>query len=50
MVAEIRYLESAGNYVRLHTASASPLLHGTLAGVEHASTRHASSACTARSS
>lgn len=32
--AEIRYLESAGNYVRLHTASASPLLRGTLAGVE----------------
>lgn len=32
--AEIRYLESAGNYVRLHTASASPLLRGTLASVE----------------
>lgn len=32
--AELRYLESAGNYVRLHTASAAPLLRGTLSSVE----------------
>ena len=31
---DVRYLEAAGNYVRLHTASASPLLRGTLAGIE----------------
>ena len=30
----LRYLESAGNYVRLHTAGASPLMRGTLAGIE----------------
>jgi DNA-binding LytR/AlgR family response regulator len=31
---DIRYLEAAGNYVRLHTATASPLLRGTLASLE----------------
>lgn len=31
---DIRYLEAAGNYVRLHTASASPLMRGTLAALE----------------
>lgn len=31
---EVRYFEAAGNYVRLHTASASPLLRGTLAAIE----------------
>lgn len=31
---DIRYLEAAGNYVRLHTASASPLMRGTLASLE----------------
>jgi len=31
---DIRYLEAAGNYVRLHTATASPLLRGTLAALE----------------
>lgn len=32
--ADIRYLEAAGNYVRLHTATASPLLRGTLSAIE----------------
>jgi two-component system, LytTR family, response regulator len=31
---DIRYLEAAGNYVRLHTAQASPLMRGTLASIE----------------
>lgn len=31
---DIRYLEAAGNYVRLHTAGASPLMRGTLASLE----------------
>ena len=31
---DIRYLEAAGNYVRLHTAQVSPLMRGTLASLE----------------
>ncbi|HYR27512.1 MAG TPA: LytTR family DNA-binding domain-containing protein [Thermoanaerobaculia bacterium] len=31
---EVRFFEAAGNYVRLHTAAASPLLRGTLAAIE----------------
>jgi DNA-binding LytR/AlgR family response regulator len=31
---EVRFFEAAGNYVRLHTANASPLLRGTLAAIE----------------
>jgi two-component system LytT family response regulator len=33
-VDDIRYLEAAGNYVRLHTANASPLMRGTLSALE----------------
>src|SRR5687768_3609383 len=31
---DIRFLEAAGNYVRLHTAAVSPLLRGTLSAIE----------------
>ena len=31
---DIRFLEAAGNYVRLHTGAVSPLLRGTLAAIE----------------
>ncbi len=31
---DIRFLEAAGNYVRLHTAKISPLLRGTLSAIE----------------
>lgn len=31
---DIRYLEAAGNYVRLHTESVNPLLRGTLSAIE----------------
>jgi two-component system, LytTR family, response regulator len=31
---DVRYFEAAGNYVRLHTAAASPLMRGTLASIE----------------
>lgn len=31
---DIRYLEAAGNYVRLHTTNASPLLRGALSSLE----------------
>lgn len=33
-VDEVRYLEAEGNYVRLHTATARPLMRGTLANLE----------------
>jgi two-component system LytT family response regulator len=33
-VAEVRYFEAAGNYVRLHAAHVQPLLRGTLSSLE----------------
>lgn len=33
-VRDVRFMEAAGNYVRLHTAAVQPLLRGTLASLE----------------